>query len=84
MKVGLIQLNSVGDKVANIDAARILMERCIAEENPDWLCLPEFFDFIGDSRVETLATEEPLPGGPAYTMLQDIPGAVWCMSVAAP
>jgi hypothetical protein len=49
MKVALIQMNSGADKPANLAAARALMERAIAEEKPDWICLPEVFDFMGGS-----------------------------------
>ena len=47
MKVALIQMNSGSDKPANLAAARALMEQAIAEEKPDWICLPEVFDFMG-------------------------------------
>lgn len=72
MKVALIQMNSGSDKGANIAAARELMERAIAEERPDWICLPEVFDFMGGSRADKKAAAEELPGGPAWTMLRDV------------
>ena len=72
MKVALIQMNSGSDKAVNIAAARALMERAIAEEMPDWICLPEVFDFMGGSREEKLVAAETLPGGPAYKMAQDV------------
>ena len=72
MKVALIQMNSGADKPANLAAARALMERAIAEETPDWICLPEVFDFMGGSLAEKRAASETLPGGPAYTMLQEM------------
>ena len=72
MKVALIQMNSGSDKPANLAAARALMERAIAEEKPDWICLPEVFDFMGGSLAEKRAASETLPGGPAYAMLQDV------------
>jgi deaminated glutathione amidase len=68
MKVSLIQMNSINDKAANIAAAEALIERAVAEESPDWVLLPEQFDWAGGSRAEKLAAAERLPGGPAYEM----------------
>ena len=68
MKVTLVQMNSVGDKALNLANARALIERAVAQERPDWICLPEVFDFIGGSRAEKMAAAEELPGGPAYEM----------------
>lgn len=72
MKVALIQMNSGSDKAANLAAARELIERAVREEKPDWICLPEVFDFMGGSRAEKQAVAEELPGGPAWTMLRDL------------
>lgn len=72
MKVALIQMNSGSDKAANLAAARDLVERAVREERPDWVCLPEVFDFMGGSRAEKNAAAEELPGGPAWTMLRDL------------
>jgi len=55
MKVTLVQMNSVGDKAANLTTARALIERAIELERPDWICLPECFDFIGGTRAEKIA-----------------------------
>jgi deaminated glutathione amidase len=68
MKVSLIQMNSVSDKAANIAAAEALIERAVREERPDWVLLPEFFDWAGGSKADKLRTAETFPGGPAYTM----------------
>jgi predicted amidohydrolase len=70
MKVALIQMNSGSDKNANIAAATSLIERAVAEERPDWICLPEVFDFMGGSRAEKIAAAEVIPGGPAYSAMQ--------------
>ena len=50
MKVSLIQMNSISDKAANIAAAEALIERAVAEEGPDWVLLPEQFDWAGGAR----------------------------------
>jgi deaminated glutathione amidase len=70
MKVSLIQMNSINDKAANIAAAEELIERAAREDQPDWVLLPEQFDWAGGSRAEKLANAEVVPGGPAYAMAQ--------------
>ncbi|MGA3342365.1 MAG: nitrilase-related carbon-nitrogen hydrolase, partial [Methylocella sp.] len=72
MKISLIQMNSVSDKAANIAVATKLVEQAIAEERPDWICLPECFDFLGGDRVAKMAAAEALPGGPAYAAMQTL------------
>jgi len=72
MKVALIQMNSVSDKAANLAQARELIERAVAEENPDWISLPEVFDFMGGSKKDKMAAAEEIPGGLAYTMMQEL------------
>jgi nitrilase len=72
MKVALIQMNSGHDKAANIASARALIEQAIAEERPDWICLPEVFDLMGGSREDKFAAAETLPEGPAYSMMQEL------------
>jgi deaminated glutathione amidase len=72
MKVSLVQMNSISDKAANIAAAKALIERAVAEEAPDWVLLPEQFDWAGGSRADKLANAETIPGGPAYLMAQDL------------
>jgi predicted amidohydrolase len=68
MKVSIIQMNSVSDKAANIAAAEALIERAVKEEGPDWVLLPEFFDWAGGSKADKLKNAETFPGGPAYAM----------------
>src|SRR5947209_11533948 len=72
MKVSLIQMNSINDKAANLAAARELIEQAVAEEKPDWICLPEVFDFLGGSRRDKLEAAEEIPGGPAYSLCQEL------------
>ncbi|HYA72258.1 MAG TPA: carbon-nitrogen hydrolase family protein, partial [Roseiarcus sp.] len=66
MKVSLVQMNSVNDKAANIVAARALIERAVAQEAPDWVLLPEQFDWAGGVKGDKAANAEVVPGGPAY------------------
>ena len=72
MKVALIQMNSGADKAANLEQARTLIEEAVAQERPDWICLPEVFDFMGGSREQKRAAAEEMPGGPAYSLMQRI------------
>ena len=72
MKISLIQMNSVADKAANIAAATGLIERAVAEEQPDWVALPECFDFLGARRADKMAAAEVLGEGPAYTAMRDL------------
>jgi predicted amidohydrolase len=68
MKVSLIQMNSISDKAANVAAAEALIERAVREEGPDWVLLPEFFDWAGGFKADKLRNAETFPGGPAYKM----------------
>ena len=71
MKVSLIQMNSVSDKPANIAAATALIEQAVAQERPDWICLPECFDFMGGRpRGEDSRRPKSSPEGPAYSAMQ--------------
>src|ERR1700719_282604 len=70
MKVSAIQMNSVSDKPGNLAQAKRLIERAVAEERPDWVLLPEVFDWMGGTSAEKLAIAEPATGGPAYETLR--------------
>jgi predicted amidohydrolase len=72
MKVSLVQMNSINDKAANIAAARAWIERAVAEESPDWVLLPEQFDWAGGVKGDKARNAETLPGGPAYAMAQEL------------
>ena len=78
MKVSLVQMNSVDDKAANLVEAERLIGQAVAEERPDWIQLPEVFDFLGGTRATKLAAAEALPSGPgdeagpAYGLMRDL------------
>jgi nitrilase len=72
MKACLIQMNSTGDKAANLAQARALIEQAVALEAPDWIGLPEVFDFMGGSRAEKFAAAEVLREGPAYALGREL------------
>ncbi len=68
MKACVIQMNSTADKAKNLAQARRLVEEAVAQEKPDWIGLPEVFDFLGGSREEKFAAAEILREGPAYAL----------------
>ncbi len=70
MKVSLIQMNSISNKAANIGAAEALIERAAREDRPDWVLLPEFFDWAGGFRGDKQTNAETFPDGPAYSMVR--------------
>src|SRR3982074_2125818 len=72
MKISRIQNNSTSNKAANIAAAATLVEQAVAEERPDWISLPECFDFLGGDRKAKMAAAETFPGGPAYCAMQTL------------
>jgi nitrilase len=72
MKVALIQMSSQDDKAANLAQARQLIERAVAEEGPDLVALPEIFPLMTDDLALKKAAAEPVPGGEAYGMLQEL------------
>lgn len=72
MKCSLIQMNSIDDKAKNIAMARALIEQAVADERPDWVLLPETFDWAGGTSAQRLAAAEIVPGGPAYRMCQEM------------
>lgn len=72
MKTCVIQMNSTGDKPANLAQARRLIEQAVALERPDWIALPEVFDFLGGSRAEKFEAAERLREGPAYALCAEL------------
>lgn len=72
MKIALIQMNSVSDKAANLAAAEALITRVVAEEKPDWIALPEVWDFIGGDRNAKWAAGEEIGAGPASCLMADL------------
>jgi predicted amidohydrolase len=72
MRVCVIQMSSINDKVANLAQARGLIERAVAEDRPDLVLLPEVWAFQGGTPEERQAAAESIPGGPAYALLQGL------------
>ena len=72
MKIAVIQMNSVSDVAANIAKARTLIERAVDLEGPDWICLPEHWNWAGGSTRDKFANGDSVPGGPAYAAAQEL------------
>eukprot|EP01037_Dinobryon_pediforme_P002485 gene2485-2524_t len=70
MKVSLLQMNSIADKASNIAQAIQLIEAAVRDERPDWVLLPETFDWAGGSREDKQNAAETIPDGPAYRAMQ--------------
>jgi nitrilase len=72
MKVSLIQMNSQEDKAANLSQAKQLVDDAVKEDHPDLVMFPEMFASLGGDREAKQAAAEALPGGSAYTVLQEL------------
>jgi nitrilase len=72
MKIALMQMNSVSDKRANIAQARDLIARAVDLEGPDWVCLPEHFDWAGGSSADKLANADARSSGLAQDFAREM------------
>jgi nitrilase len=72
MKIAVIQMNSLSDKAANLAEATRLIERAVGEEGPDWVILPEHFDWAGGTSADKLANADGPEGGPARDFAQSM------------
>lgn len=72
MKVCLLQMNSQSDKAANLAQAERLLRSALEAGRPDLVVLPEMFTWLGGAAGEARNFAETIPGGPAYTLLQNI------------
>jgi nitrilase len=66
MKVSLVQMNSQGDKSANIRTASELISRAVDLERPDLVVLPEYYAYLGADPTSMHASGETFPHGEAY------------------
>jgi nitrilase len=72
MKIAVIQMNSVSDTQANVAQARSLIEQAVELEAPDWVCLPEHWNWAGGSTADKVRAADAIPGGPAYSAAQEL------------
>jgi nitrilase len=66
MKIALIQMTSVSDRAANVAQAVRLVDEAVALETPDWVLLPEHWNWAGGTTADKIANADDIPGGPAY------------------
>lgn len=71
MKVVQIQMNSQGDKAANLAQARRLLDQA-GSEAPDLVVLPEYWALLGGSPAEFHASAESFPEGDAYALMKEM------------
>lgn len=72
MKTALIQTNPGDDKAANLAEATRLIEQAVMLDRPDFVMLPEVFEWMGAPGGDKLAICEPERDGPAYRMCQSL------------
>ncbi|TCP30348.1 carbon-nitrogen hydrolase family protein [Sphingomonas sp. BK235] len=71
MKTSVIQMNSQGDKPANLRAIADLVTQAVERDRPDWLLLPEHCEWLGGSGGAP-DVAEPSLGGETYALLSDL------------
>jgi nitrilase len=71
MKLALVQMNVGHDKAANLRKAEHLIAVSVEQEKPDWLSLPEMFDFAGNG-ADKRTNAEKLGEGAAYKCAQSL------------
>ncbi len=74
MKIAMIQMNSQGDKAANIAMAGELIAEA-ADDQPDLVILPEYWALLGNGPQEMHASAETFPDGDAYAAMKS-----WAMT----
>lgn len=72
MKVSLIQMNSQDDKSANLKTARTMVEKVVAEDQPDLIVLPEYYAFLDGSPAAMRASAETFPNGESYRLMSGL------------
>lgn len=69
MKVSLVQMNSQGDKKANLAKAEELIRKTAAAERPDLVVLPEYFAYLHGGGPDMHSSGEDFPDGDAYKLM---------------
>jgi len=69
LRASVIQMNSQNDKPANLRQLAELIANAVAQDRPDWVLLPEHFEWMGGSSGAP-AIAEASSGGEAYALLQ--------------
>ncbi|GAA0298375.1 carbon-nitrogen hydrolase family protein [Sphingomonas oligophenolica] len=71
LKASVIQMNSQGDKAANLQSIATLVDDVVARERPDWILLPEHCEWLGGSSGAP-GVAEPAMGGETWTLLSGL------------
>ena len=72
MKISLVQMNTQGNKSANIAQAVGLIDEVVAKDHPDLVILPEYFAFLEDPASAMHASGEFFPDGEAYQTMSGL------------
>jgi len=72
LKVGIIQMNSQGDKSRNLADADMLIRTLAGKERPDLIVLPEYYASLGGSRDHIYANSEAFPEGETYRLMSGL------------
>lgn len=72
MKVAQIQMNSQGDKSANLARAKRLIEAAVEVEKPDLVVLPEYYACLGVTPADFHASAETFPDGDSYRLMRGL------------
>lgn len=69
MRVSLVQMNSQGDKAANLATAERLIRKAAERDRPDLIVVPEYFAYLNGTPVDMHSSGEEFPDGDAYRMM---------------
>lgn len=72
MKVSLVQMNSQGDKQANLAKAEELIRKAAKDERPDLVVLPEYFAYLHGGGSDMHTSGEEFPNGEAYQLMASL------------
>lgn len=72
MRVSLVQMNSQGDKKANLAKAEELIRKAAERERPDLVVLPEYFAYLHGAPPEMHRSGEDFPDGDAYRLMSSL------------
>jgi nitrilase len=65
-------MNSQDDKSANLKIAAALINKAVAQEQPDLVVLPEYYAFLGDSPEAMHDSAETFPNGESYRLMSGL------------
>ena len=72
MKVSLVQMNTQGDKKANLAKAAELIRKTAKRDKPDLVVVPEYFAYLHGAGPDMHASGEEFPKGEAYGLMKSL------------